>query len=85
VDQDAVLRSVGIDPDAGVDVAQMIPDAAYYQVLETIAVRIDDASDLPIRVGRSMTCGDYGAFGLARKTAPTLRGSLVGQSGTRGC
>ncbi len=76
VDQQALLRSVGIDPTGEADVGQMITDTAYYELLETIAARLDDATGFPLRVGASMECDDYGAFGLAWKTAPTLRGSF---------
>ena len=77
VDQDALLRSVGIEPDAEGDVAEMVSDRAYYDLLERIAHQSSDAIELPLRAGRSMRCDDYGAFGLAWKTAPTLRGSFA--------
>lgn len=76
VDRQALLQSVGIDPTSAADVKQMVTDTAYYELLETIAARLDDATSFPLRVGRSMNCDDYGAFGLAWKTAPTLRGSF---------
>ena len=76
VDRDALLRSVGIDPSDEIDVKQMVSDTAYYGLLETIAAQLGDATGFPIVVGRSMRCDDYGAFGLAWKTAPTLRGSF---------
>ncbi len=76
VDRPSLLNSVGIDPTSEVDVQQMVTDTAYYGLLETIAAQLEDATDFPLRVGRSMRCDDYGAFGLAWKTAPTLRGSF---------
>ncbi len=76
-DQGALLRSVGLDPEAEVKVGAMISDIAYYELLERIAALIGDAADLPVRVGRSMECDDYGAFGLAWKTAPNLRASFA--------
>ncbi|MBV1866895.1 MAG: AraC family transcriptional regulator [Marinosulfonomonas sp.] len=76
VDGDALLRSVGVDPDDKTDVKKMVSDAHYYALLETIMAQLDDASGFPVRVGQSMCCDDYGAFGLAWKTAPTLRGSF---------
>ena len=76
IDRAAVLRSVGLDPDRQIDVAERSTDIAYYEMLETIAAQLDDAIAFPLRVGQSMQADDYGAFGLAWKTAPTLRGSL---------
>lgn len=76
VDQDALLRSIGLDPDGESNVAHMVSDTAYYELLERIA-GLTGAIDLPLRVGSSMNCDDYGAFGLAWKTAPTLRASFA--------
>lgn len=70
------LRSVGLEPEAAADVGTMIADTAYYDLLERIARGLPDAADMPLRVGATMRCDDYGAFGLAWKTAPTLRGSF---------
>jgi AraC-like DNA-binding protein len=70
------LRSVGLHPDAAADVDTRIDAEAYYDLLERIARALPDATDLPLRVGATMRCDDYGAFGLAWKTAPTLRHSL---------
>ena len=77
LDHAELLRSVGLDPNASVDPAQMIEDVAYYTLLERIARQLPDATDLPLRVGGSMRCDDYGAFGLAWKTASTLRASFT--------
>ncbi|MEM7238798.1 MAG: AraC family transcriptional regulator, partial [Pseudomonadota bacterium] len=77
IDGPALLRSVGLDPDAPTDPAQMISDTAYYGLLERIAAECGGAIDLPLRAGASMTCDDYGAFGLSWKTAPTLRKSFA--------
>ena len=75
LDKRALLTSVGVDPDAKVDPSLMVPDKNYYSFLETIADSDPNATDLPLRVGASMRCGDYGAFGLAWKSALSLRGS----------
>ncbi|MEM1284555.1 MAG: AraC family transcriptional regulator [Pseudomonadota bacterium] len=72
----AYLRSVGIDPDGRWDPKQMISDEAYYDLLERMGHEID-ITDLPLRVGDSMRCDEYGALGLAWKAAPTLRGSYM--------
>ncbi|MEO0971513.1 MAG: AraC family transcriptional regulator [Pseudomonadota bacterium] len=75
IDQRKLLSSVGIDADAPVDPAYMIDDDAYYSLLERIARTDPGALDLPLRTGASMRCDDYGAFGLAFKTAVDLRHS----------
>lgn len=77
IDEAEMLRSVGLDPAGESDVAVMIADTAYYDLLERIAARTNGAVDLPLRTGRSMRCDDYGIFGLAWKTAPTLRESFA--------
>lgn len=75
LDKEALLRSVGIDPDSPVDPSLMVEDTEYYAFLESIAAADRQATTLPLRVGASMRCDDYGAFGLAWKSAPDLRGS----------
>lgn len=77
VDQVSLLRSIGLDPNSESNVAEMVSDVAYYDLLERIADLTDGAIELPLRVGGSMNCDDYGAFGLAWKTAPTLRASFA--------
>ena len=75
LDKRALLTSVGVDPDAEIDPSLMVPDENYYAFLKTIAHSDPDSIDLPLRVGATMRCGDYGAFGLAWKSALNLRGS----------
>lgn len=70
-----LLRSVGVDPDAPVDPKRMIPDHVYYGLCERVARLHADDPALPLRVGASMRCDDYGAFGLAWKSAVDLRRS----------
>ena len=54
----------------------MIADDAYYDLLERIAAEMENAFELPLRVGPLMRPDDYGALGLAWKSAPTIRSSL---------
>ena len=75
IDKRALLRSVGIDPGSPVDPSHMIPDSEYYAFLERIVAAEDNPTTLPLRAGASMRCNDYGAFGLAWKSATNLRGS----------
>jgi len=76
IDRAPLFQAVGLRMDAAPDVKRMVPDQSYYRLLETIAASLDDATDFPLRVGATMRCDDYGAFGLAWKTAPTLAGSF---------
>lgn len=77
IDQHALLESIGLSSDRETDAAVMLSDTTYYELLERIAGLSDGAVDLPVRVGASMACDDYGAFGLAWKTAPNLRASFA--------
>ena len=76
LDRRVLLATLGIDADAPVDPSFMVTDTDYYAFLETIARTDPEAIDLPLRTGDSMRCDDYGAFGLAWKAAPNLRGSF---------
>jgi AraC-like DNA-binding protein len=75
VDKRALLRGIGIDPDAPVDPKLMVSDNDYYDFFANVARNDSDGVDLPLRVGASMRCENYGAFGLAWKSALNLLGS----------
>jgi AraC-like DNA-binding protein len=75
LDKRALLRGVGIDPDAPVDPKLMVSDNDYYEFFANVARSDSDGVDLPLRVGASMRCENYGAFGLAWKSALNLLGS----------
>lgn len=77
VDQAALLRSVGLDPDVPADPKRMVPAADYYALLERLADLDPEPATLPLRAGAAMRCDDYGAFGLAWKSATNLRGSYA--------
>lgn len=74
-DKNALLRTLGLDRHGPVDPAHMIEDSEYYEFLERVAAVDTDPTTVPLRAGAAMRCGDYGAFGLAWKSATTLRGS----------
>jgi AraC-like DNA-binding protein len=76
IDRAELLRSVGVDPDRPIDPKQMLVDRDYYALLERIAESDPAVVDLPLRTGASMRCEEYGALGLAMKSAPTARGSF---------
>ena len=76
VDGPALLRSLGLDPAASLDVGQMVDAEAYYDLLERIVRTMEHGYALPTRVGPLMRPDDYGALGLAWKSASTVRQSL---------
>ena len=68
-------------PDAGAPAPQgpadphrMMPDTEFFDLLERVA-KLDGGRSIPLRVGASMRCDDYGAFGLAFKSAVDLGGA----------
>jgi hypothetical protein len=75
VDREALLSAVGIDPASLDDPSTMVPDNEYYAFLERLAVLDANGTTIPLRAGAAMCCDDYGAFGLAWKSAINLRGS----------
>lgn len=75
LDKRAFLEGIGIDPDAPVDPKIMVSDSDYYQLFAALAKADSKGIELPLRVGATMRCEEYGAFGLAWKSALTLRGS----------
>ena len=75
-EEEALLRTVGLDRDGPVDPKHMIRDEDYYRLFEGAAAASRDPTGLPLRVGASMRADDYGPFGFAWKSAPTLRGSF---------
>ena len=74
-DRAALLRSVGIDPAGPIDPSHMVTDTEYYGFFERCAAADSKGWTLPLRVGAAMRCDEYGAFGLAWKSATDLRGS----------
>ena len=80
VDSDARLAlfaSVELEPSTPVDPNAMISDSDFFSLLERIAELGDRGRSVPIYMGASMRCEDYGAFGLAFKSAPNLLGSYA--------
>ncbi|MEQ9317323.1 MAG: AraC family transcriptional regulator ligand-binding domain-containing protein [Henriciella sp.] len=69
------LASLGLQPYGAIEPSQMVAAGAYYDFFAELARRDPDGVTLPLRVGASMRCDEYGAFGFAWKTATTLAGS----------
>ncbi len=72
-----LLRNLEIAPDCPIDPKLMVPSDKFYDFFATLADRDPDGLSLPLRVGATMKCDEYGAFGLAWKSAPNLRGSYT--------
>jgi AraC-like DNA-binding protein len=72
-----LLERLGIIPGAAIDPRKMVPSLAFYDFFAALAGRDPQGLTLPLRIGASMRCDEYGAFGLAFKTAPSLRGSYL--------
>ncbi|MEM8993775.1 MAG: AraC family transcriptional regulator ligand-binding domain-containing protein [Acidobacteriota bacterium] len=72
-----LLRAAGLDPASSVDPERLIGDADFFGLLERVASEVEGGRDVPLRVGASMRCDDYGAFGLAFKSAVTLESAYV--------
>lgn len=75
-DPDELLRTVGLEAEGDLDPSFMITDEDYYGLFERAAAADSNPTTLPLRVGESMRSDDYGPFGFAWKSAPTLRGSF---------
>lgn len=58
----------------GGEPGEMIRDTVFFDLLEA-AVTAPGGRAIPMRVGASMRCDEYGAFGLAFKSAVDLGGS----------
>ena len=74
---EALGRSVSVDMSAPVDPGAMISDGDFFGLLENLQAASDLGRSIPIHMGASMRCDDYGAFGLAFKSAPDLLGSFA--------
>ena len=72
-----LLEGIGITPDQPIDPKLMVPANQFYDFFAALAARDPNGLSLPLRIGATMVCDEYGAFGLAWKSAPDLRGSFV--------
>ncbi|HJL03690.1 MAG TPA: AraC family transcriptional regulator ligand-binding domain-containing protein [Polyangiaceae bacterium LLY-WYZ-15_(1-7)] len=70
----ALTASWGVDlAEAGPE--QMLVAADFLALLERVAAEVPGGRAIAAQVGASMRCDEYGAFGLAFKTATDLEGS----------
>jgi AraC-like DNA-binding protein len=72
-----LYRSVGVEPEAPVDPAIMMSDEDFFDFMERLATMGPKGRAVPIHMGKAMRCDDYGAFGLAFKSAPDLLASYT--------
>lgn len=72
-----LLVNLGLAPDGSINPKLMVRSEKFYDFFETLTARDPDGLSLPLRIGASMKSDEYGAFGLAWKSAPNLRGSYV--------
>ncbi|MEM9360214.1 MAG: AraC family transcriptional regulator ligand-binding domain-containing protein, partial [Pseudomonadota bacterium] len=72
-----LVEGLGLSADGPIDPAQMVSSEQYYDFFAALADRDPDGLRLPLRIGAAMRSNEYGAFGLAWKSAPNLRGSYV--------
>lgn len=72
-----LLQELGLTPDRPVDPKLMVPANQFYDFFASLAARDPDGLTLPLRIGATMNSDEYGAFGLAWKSAPNLRGSFA--------
>ncbi|MEM6413505.1 MAG: AraC family transcriptional regulator ligand-binding domain-containing protein [Pseudomonadota bacterium] len=77
VQTDDLVKGLGLAPQGPIDPAQMVSSSAYYDFFAVLAERDPEGLILPLRIGAAMRSDEYGAFGLAWKSAPNLRGSYV--------
>ncbi|NQX94084.1 MAG: AraC family transcriptional regulator [Erythrobacter sp.] len=71
-----LVEALGLVPDDPIDPGKMVASDDYYRFFAEIAQRDPKGIELPLKIGSSMRIDEYGAFGLAWKSAPNLRGSF---------
>jgi len=69
-----LIEGLGLNPDGEIDASKLISSDQYYQFFAALAARDPTGLGLALRIGASMRADEYGAFGLAWKSAPNLRG-----------
>lgn len=72
-----LIEDLGLSPAGPVDPTQMVSASKYYDFFAALADRDPEGLTLPLRIGAAMRSDEYGAFGLAWKSAPNLLGSYM--------
>ena len=72
-DKGKLLDLIGLTPEMVDDPSVMVPVASYHDLMEVIAESEFPDLEFHMKTCRSMRCDEFGVFGLAFKSAPTLR------------
>ncbi len=72
-DKAQLYNIVGLTPQSAKDPAVMVAMSDYHCLMETIAKSEWPRLQFHMKTCKSMRCDEFGLFGLAFKTAPTLR------------
>ena len=79
-DKRALWTLVGLSPEAAEDPEAEVAPEAYFALLETIAASEAPEVRFLTEVCAAMRCEEFGAIGLALKSAPTLRHAFLRQA-----
>lgn len=71
-----LMGKLGLSMNGPIDPTRMVSSSEYYDFFAALVDRDPGGLLLPLKIGASMRSDEYGAFGLAWKSAPTLRGSF---------
>ncbi|WP_297339425.1 AraC family transcriptional regulator [Pseudophaeobacter sp.] len=72
-DKGKLLDLVGLTPETLADPTVMVPVETYHDLMEVVAKSEFPDLRFHMKTCRSMRCDEFGVFGLALKSAPTLR------------
>ncbi|MCC1496102.1 AraC family transcriptional regulator [Alcanivorax sp. 1008] len=67
-----LMGGLGLPVDGPIDPTRMVSSSEFYDFFATLVDRDPDGLLLPLKIGSAMRSDEYGAFGLAWKSAPTL-------------
>ncbi|SNC74665.1 AraC-type DNA-binding protein [Marinobacter sp. es.048] len=72
-----LMEGLGLPAEGPIDPTRMVSSSEFYDFFAALVDRDPDGLLLPLKIGSAMRSDEYGAFGLAWKSAPTLRGSYT--------
>jgi AraC-like DNA-binding protein len=72
-----LMERLELPVDGPIDPTQMVSSSQFYDFFAALVDRDPDGLSLPLKIGAAMRSDEYGAFGLAWKSAPTLRDSYI--------
>lgn len=71
-----LYEMVGLTPETAQDPTVMVPIGAYLELMEAVAASEWPDVQFHMKTSASMRCDEFGLFGLAFKTAPTIQQGL---------